>query len=141
MENQIVLLDTSILIDHYRKTDKTKSALFQLYKVYSEFSVSVITHYEIYVGAHADQIEIWDDIFKKFQVLPVDINVVRTATDLNKTLKKSSKLIDIADLLIAATALTHNYPLATLNKKHFNPIKDLELIEHWSCVSILTTQY
>jgi tRNA(fMet)-specific endonuclease VapC len=40
----------------------------------------------------------------------------------------SSVLIDLADLLIGATAKYHNIPLATLNKKHFQRIDGLVLI-------------
>jgi predicted nucleic acid-binding protein len=35
--------------------------------------------------------------------------------------------VHLADHLIAATALAHNVPLLTLNKKHFLPIKGLRL--------------
>lgn len=38
-------------------------------------------------------------------------------------------MIDFADILIGATALTHNIPIATLNTKHFQRIKKLEVIE------------
>jgi predicted nucleic acid-binding protein len=38
-------------------------------------------------------------------------------------------MIDLADLLVGSTALTHNIPVATLNKKHFERIKKLTLIE------------
>lgn len=37
-------------------------------------------------------------------------------------------MIDLADILIGATALTHDIPLATLNIKHFERIKGLEII-------------
>jgi predicted nucleic acid-binding protein len=37
-------------------------------------------------------------------------------------------MIDLADILIGATALTHDIPLATLNRKHFERIKGLEII-------------
>jgi tRNA(fMet)-specific endonuclease VapC len=37
-------------------------------------------------------------------------------------------MIDLADILIGATALTHDIPLATLNTKHFERIKGLEII-------------
>jgi predicted nucleic acid-binding protein len=36
--------------------------------------------------------------------------------------------IHFADHLIAATALAHNVPLLTLNKKHFTSIKGLHLV-------------
>jgi tRNA(fMet)-specific endonuclease VapC len=42
---------------------------------------------------------------------------------------KANKIIDLADILIGATALTHNIPIATLNDKHFNRIKGLEIIK------------
>jgi tRNA(fMet)-specific endonuclease VapC len=38
-------------------------------------------------------------------------------------------MIDLADILIGATAITHNIPIATLNEKHFNRIKALEIIK------------
>jgi predicted nucleic acid-binding protein len=38
-------------------------------------------------------------------------------------------MIDIADILIGATALSHDIPIATLNYKHFNRIKELEIIK------------
>jgi len=36
-------------------------------------------------------------------------------------------MIDLADILIGATAVTHNIPIATLNVKHFERIKDLKI--------------
>jgi predicted nucleic acid-binding protein len=38
-------------------------------------------------------------------------------------------MIDFADILIGATALIHNTPIATLNTKPFQRIKKLELID------------
>ena len=38
-------------------------------------------------------------------------------------------MIDLADILIGATALTYNIPIATLNGKHFNRIKGLEIMK------------
>lgn len=130
MENQIALLDTSILIDYYRKKDKSRTVLIQLYKTHAKFIVSVITHYEIYIGATSEQIPFWDNFFTGIIILPVDTEVSKVAVKLNSTLKQSSSLIDIPDLLIAATAITHNFPLATLNTKHFARIKELALIAH-----------
>jgi tRNA(fMet)-specific endonuclease VapC len=44
-------------------------------------------------------------------------------------LLKANKMIDLADILIEATALTHNISIATLNDKHFNRIQGLEIIK------------
>ena len=44
-------------------------------------------------------------------------------------LADTSILIDLADLFIAATALTSNLPFSTLNKKHFERIEGLVIVE------------
>lgn len=51
MEKKIVMVDTSILIDYFRKTDKTKSEWIQLVRQGYSFAISSITKYEIYTGA------------------------------------------------------------------------------------------
>ncbi|GAA4461482.1 hypothetical protein GCM10023189_37000 [Nibrella saemangeumensis] len=51
-----------------------------------------------------------------------------TAVHINGLLKKKRKQIDLADLFIAATAVAHNLPIATLNKKHFERIDILQLV-------------
>lgn len=61
--------------------------------------------------------------------MPLDEVSVDTAISLNNTLKKKRKQIDLADLFIAATAVAYSLPLATLNKKHFDRIDTLQLIE------------
>ncbi|WP_425549969.1 type II toxin-antitoxin system VapC family toxin [Compostibacter hankyongensis] len=62
------------------------------------------------------------------EVIPFDEAAVDTAVKINSSLKRKRKQIDIADLFIAATAITHNLPLATLNKKHFNRIEELNIL-------------
>ena len=61
--------------------------------------------------------------------MPLDELSVDTAVSINSTLKKKRKQIDLADLFIAATAVAHNFPLATMNKKHFDRIDTLQLID------------
>ena len=41
MENELVCLDTSLLIDYFRKTNKANSHLFKLTQNYSHFAVSI----------------------------------------------------------------------------------------------------
>ena len=44
-------LDTSVLIKYYRKTDKSRSFLYELSQTYSNFMASVVTEFEIYIGS------------------------------------------------------------------------------------------
>ena len=52
MEGKIVLLDTSILIDYFRKKDKSKTFLFSLTNSFEFFGVSAITEFEIFAGSN-----------------------------------------------------------------------------------------
>lgn len=38
-------------------------------------------------------------------------------------------MIDLADILIGATAVTYNIPIATTNVKHFDRIQGLEVVK------------
>lgn len=129
MADKIVLVDTSILIDLFRKTDKTNSALLFLVRQGYAFSISAVTEYEIYTGAVLGQVSFWDSFLEQTEVLPFDKTVAKVAVQLNRNLKRKRKLIDTADLFIAATAIANNLPFATMNKKHFDRIDELNIIE------------
>ena len=129
MENTLILLDTSILIDYFRKSDKQNSNLVMLFDKGYNFSISAITHYEIYSGATEQQLTFWTDLLKRTTVLPFDETVSKIAVNLNSVLKLKRNQIGMADLFIAATAISNNISLSTLNKKHFLRIDELSLVE------------
>ena len=129
MEKQVICLDTSVLIDYFRKVIKSKSFFFELTKVYDLFAVSAITEYEIYYGSNEDQDIYWDDFFNKIVSLPYDSEANRFTTRIERELRRKRKTIDKPDLMIAGTALANNMKLATINVKHFELVDGLELIK------------
>ncbi len=129
MADKIILVDTSILIDYYRKTDKENSIWIALVRQGNSFAISAITKYEIYSGANPNQLTFWDGVLRAITVIPFDEVAVDTAVNLNNALKRKRKQIDLADLFIAATAVVHDLPLATLNRKHFDRIDTLNIVE------------
>ena len=50
MDNSKLLIDTSIIIDHFRKKDKAKTQLILLYQKYL-LHISSVTVFELYNGA------------------------------------------------------------------------------------------
>lgn len=128
MADKLILVDTSILIDFYRKTDKANSKWISLVREGYEFAISAITKYEIYSGASPAQLTFWDSVLKQITIIPFEESTVDTAVSINNELKRKRKQIDIADLFIAATALLYDIPLATLNTKHFDRIDNLEVL-------------
>ena len=129
MADKITLVDTSVLINYYRKTDKANSVWVKLVRQGYRFSISAVTKYEIYSGATQSQLDFWDNILLAVEVIPFDETCVDTAVGVNAALKRKRKQIGIADLFIAATALTRYLPIATINKSHFDRIDGLEIID------------
>ena len=129
MADKIVLADTSILIDLFRKSDKSNSRFVQLALQGFHFKISAITLYEVYSGATPVQLPYWDDLLQKVNVLSFNKDVVKVAVTINNQLKQNRKQIDLADLFIAATAISNNIPFATLNRKHFDRIDGINIIE------------
>lgn len=76
-------VDTSILIDFYRKTNKENSVWIKLVRYGYSFAISTISKYEIYSGASEKQIQFWDEIFRLIDVIPFNEDCVNTAVLIN----------------------------------------------------------
>lgn len=125
----MILLDSSILIDLFRKKNKAKTRFYDLTTNHTDFCISTITNYEIGIGNKESHYEFWERLKDSLQVLPFDEACSDNAIELYLNLLKKNQMIDLADILIGATAITHKIPIATLNDKHFKRIKGLEIIQ------------
>jgi predicted nucleic acid-binding protein len=122
--SSLVLLDTSIFIDYFRKKNKKKSILFKL--AVNEnilLFTSSIVYYEYFCGVD------YTDIFEGIEVLPFLKSDAEVASEIYKKFKKKNSLIGEKDILIAASAINNGMSLATLNMKHFKKIEDLEIFD------------
>ncbi|KGE87019.1 type II toxin-antitoxin system VapC family toxin [Phaeodactylibacter xiamenensis] len=128
MANEVICLDSSILIDYFRKSKKENSFFFELSNRYSSFAVSVITEFEILSGSNQKQKDFWNQFFHQILVIPFDHKSNKEAIKIFHDLKRQRKLIDLPDLFIGATAKAHNLKLATLNEKDFSRISGLEIL-------------
>ena len=86
------------------------------------------TFYEIFRGSNSFQDVFWTNFLKNVEIIPFDVISSDEASRIYKMLKAQNRMIDFADLLIAATAIAHKLSLATLNFKHFGKIQDLHII-------------
>jgi tRNA(fMet)-specific endonuclease VapC len=125
----MILLDSSILIELFRKKEKDKTIFYSLAKSNKTLCISTITYYEIGIGNRKSHMDYWEKLSKNLRILPFDKECSDTAISIYLDLLKKNKMIDLADILIGATAVTHNIPIATLNEKHFSRIKTLEIIK------------
>lgn len=128
MENRLVLLDSSVLIDYFRKVNKEQSIFYKLRKQNYIFFISVVTYFEIEIGKTQNQNKFLDEIFQEIKVIPFNREEAKTAKNIYQKLKSLNKIIETKDLFIAATAIANQLPIATLNLKHFERIEDLEIL-------------
>ena len=124
----LICLDSSVLIEYFRKKNKSETLFPKLSLQYSGFIISTIVHFEIYSGSTHQQKILGDNLFSDFLIIPFTVAISNKAVSLSKELKVLNANLDFKDLIIAASAVNHNFPLATLNEKHFNRIKGIQLI-------------
>lgn len=125
-----LLLDSSILIELFRKKDKEDTLFYNLSLKFDDLCISSITNYEIGIGNRKSHTEYWESLSDNLRIIPFDKACSNNAVTIYMTLLKANKMIDLADILIGATAVTYNIPIATVNVKHFDRIKGLEIIKH-----------
>lgn len=128
MEDGKLIIDTSILNDYFRRTDKEKSRLIHHFRKHKKIFISSITEFEIYNGATEAHKEFWDKMLSHIGVLDFDSLSAREAAKIVSELKTKRKSIDKPDLFIAATAIVHEMTFDTLNTKHFKHIERLKLL-------------
>jgi tRNA(fMet)-specific endonuclease VapC len=127
MERERLLVDTSVLIDHLRKSQKEKTIFYQLNFRY-DYVISSITEFEFLIGASPRSIQFTADLLAMLPVLPFDTSCVKTASAIYHNLKAKNQIISLPDIFIAATAITFDLQLLTLNQKHFDRIKQIKLV-------------
>ena len=122
-----VVIDACIFIKHWRSKNRADTLLTELLQHRTAY-VSTVAKYEVLIGADEREMDEWDRIFEEITVLPFDDVAVDVARMIFRQLKQENKLIDISDILIAATAIANDFPLATLNRSHFERIRGLRMV-------------
>lgn len=125
----MVVIDTSIIIDHLRYKGKDQTILMKLASKYSidELGISVITIQELYEGKSTQNPEkeaFMIATISPLKILDYDFQIAQLAGELARDL---GKVIELADAAIAATSIRYEASIATLNTKDFLSIKDIIL--------------
>ncbi len=63
----MILLDSSVLIELFRKKDKEKTLFFKLSKKNIDFCISSITYYEISIGNRESHDKFWEKLTEVFK--------------------------------------------------------------------------
>jgi len=99
-------------------------------------AISFISLSELFYGAHKSQ-KVWENLesiksfSEKLELIDSEEEICEVFEQLKATLEKRGKVLDDADLFIAACALVNDIVLVTNNEKHFRRIEGLRL-ENWA---------
>lgn len=129
MEDPKLLLDSNILIDYFRANKKENTLLHMLYDSYPQLSISIITEFEVLSGSSPDRWFYYTNFLNDFHIYPLSKDVVHLSSKIYYGLNKRGELIGSRDIFVASTAINYGLELATLNKKHFSRIENLNLID------------
>src|SRR3989344_6133887 len=128
-------LDSDIIISILRKMGDYKSLLKKLSS--EEICTSEIVIYEILYGLYASRdfserrIKEFEAIMDTFSyIFPIDRKASENAAKIGGKLSRQGKIVGHSDILIAGSLLANGCNIfATNNIKHFENIKELELIK------------
>lgn len=128
LETKRIRIDSSALIAYLRNREPGATAVERAVQTTLCF-VAAITVYELIFGlARSGQPIGEDELLGAMTILPMDEAVARRAAFLHNSLLKSGQDIGIKDVLVAASCLTHQIPLLTLNDRHFVRVPGLDVI-------------
>ena len=123
----MILCDTNILIEFYKNNTAIIQELRQIGS--QNLTISIITRAELYYGAlNKNELNRIQKHLDLLQNIPIDRPTSEQFIQLMAQYSLSHKLT-IPDAMIAATALTHNISLYTLNLKDFRFIQGLKIYQ------------
>jgi tRNA(fMet)-specific endonuclease VapC len=121
----MILCDTNILIEFYKNNLQVVEELRRI--GLNRLAVSSVTQAELYFGAiNKAELKKIRQHLALLHHFPLDIPISTLFLQLMETYSLSHKL-SLPDALIAATALSHDLALYTLNRKDFRFISGLKL--------------
>lgn len=123
----MVVLDTSVIIDHLRQGKKGTSVFLQLTQKHlkEKLAISIIAVQELYGGRSTIEPEVEKIILAfvaSLSTLPYTFEVAKLAGEIARDLDRP---IEFADAAIAATTILSGGKLFTLNGKDFAGIENL----------------
>ena len=128
------LLDTDIMIYNLKGNEMVRQNLRN--HINDPIQISSVTLMELYYGAFKSQ-KVESNIAKvrkienSIEIISINKDQVELFGMLKVKLEKAGTPLDDFDLILAATALSHNLILVTNNERHFSRIEGLQ-IENWS---------
>ena len=122
----IFLLDTTVIIDALRDRQHRPRQLMELLRSGNILACCPVNIAEIYAGMRPREEAATEALLDSLQMLPILPDVARLTGKLKQEYSKKGATLNLADAMIAATAIYHRAVLITDNLCHF-PMPELTL--------------
>ncbi len=122
-----VVVDTDLVIDFLRGRGPGAS-LVRILLEQQRLRLTAVSAFELRMGT--DFLTRRDDILRliRRRTYPVDAASALRAAEVASELRGSGQQIGFADCLVAGVCLRHELPLATRDRRHFERIVGLQLV-------------
>jgi predicted nucleic acid-binding protein len=120
------LFDTDVLIAYLRGYPQAVELLKALAAQRFDFFISPVTIIEIELGVRDAEKEKTYEFLDIFEFCTVDRSIAHLAGSSLKKYREKGVTLGFADVIIAATAVTHHLTLVTYNISHY-PMSELQI--------------
>ena len=124
----MIVADTDVLID-YVVGAQPMADLVAEYRRSDNLQTTAITCFELLSGARGRLAEKAHSLASTIPVLPLNRDSATRAASVRQELERLGLSVGMADSLIAGIALANDSPLLTRNRKHFERIEGLSLVD------------
>lgn len=124
-------LDTSVVISFLKGNEVIVQKVKELRgSITSSYIVLAELYEGVYRSRNPEEIETKIlNFFKGFdEIFGIDGEIANKFGLIRANLKNRGEIIEDMDIFIAATCISHNLELVTLNPKHFKRIKSLNIV-------------
>jgi len=125
----LILADSDVLIDYLRDVQPIADLVLQ-YREANNLQTTSINCFELLSGAwegrHGDRVR---NLVATIPVVSLDKPAATRAALVRQQMEQKGTAIGMADSLIAGIALENNLPLLTRNRRHFEGVDGLRIVD------------
>jgi tRNA(fMet)-specific endonuclease VapC len=126
------LIDSDWLVDVLIGVPAAVAAIERLSD--QDLGVSIVSYGEIFEGAFGapdprGELAHFRAFLDRFTTVPLSDPIMEVFARIRSHLRRQGQLISDMDLLIAATSIYHDLNLVTRNRRHFERIPELKLLQ------------
>lgn len=135
----MIILDSTACIDYLEGDNDLKKLLDSFIDI---IGITTISVYEIFIGLektkrkrsesrYNDLMKNWNNLISNMQILSLGIKEAMRSAEIFDQLSSEGQLIEDNDILIAGIMRSYSInKIVTRNSRHFNRIKDIEVITY-----------